>query len=88
MQITILCPFHATEEKITIPDSYIGDDWQQEDKEVVFEGDVPCNPTKEGRHTTGNLFYGVLHIKVHFQKKRAAWIEKVVQKGSTTIISR
>lgn len=85
MKVTILCPFHTTQEEIEIPDSYIGKDFQQ-GKEVIFEGDIPCKPTQEGKRNTRDLFVGIIHIKIHF-KDSTYWIEKITKKEKSTIIS-
>lgn len=84
MKINILCPCHAIEEEITIPESYLGKDYQQ-GKEVIFEGDIPCNPVPLEAKTYAALSRRnegacILHVKIHFQESKTHWVEKLVKK--------
>ena len=72
-KITILCPYHATEEEITIPDTYIGTAYAK-DKPVIFEGDLPCNPKNPQKR------YCILHMRIHFQSAKTPWVEQIVKK--------
>ena len=69
VDVEILCPFHAEEETITLPNSYAGAAFSSA---VTFEGDIPCNPSdKSGRKA-------VLSVLIHFSDP--PWVERLVQK--------
>lgn len=67
-EVTILCPNHATEETLNLPESYTGKGYMGT---TVFEGDVPCNPKEPSEPFT------VLRVKIHLGEGSAPWVEKV-----------
>lgn len=69
MEITILCPFHGKEEKVTLPSMYMGGGFGGV---KAFEGDIPCGAVDPQRR-----IHVVLHIRVNFSGAVLPWIEKL-----------
>jgi hypothetical protein len=64
----ILCPVHADEEEITLPESYRGIGYSSAIH--VFEGDIACNPNDKSKEAA------ILRIKVHLGNN-SVWVEEL-----------
>ena len=64
----ILCPVHADEEEITLPESYRGIGYSSAIH--VFEGDIACKPNDKSKEAA------VLHIKVDLGNN-SVWVEEL-----------
>ena len=70
VDVAILCPYHAEEETITLPDSYTGIGFSRHQK---FEGDIPCNPSDKSEKKA------LLSVLIHFSNP--PFVERLVQKS-------
>ncbi|MBI2851062.1 MAG: hypothetical protein HYX80_08510 [Chloroflexi bacterium] len=68
-QITILCPWHGTEEKISIPDSYTFS-YSSSDSPVTFADNIPCGHSEVRKRR-------IVHVRIRFQRGKSPLVEHV-----------
>ena len=71
--VTILCPWHALEEELKLPDDYLGPE------KSIFTGEVPCGggAPKEGRAGAGKP---ILELELHRLSSGVVKVRKLSRK--------